>query len=172
MLGKWFAYMAAALFLCLGISGCSEKPRQTMSEAEKKYLGTAQKGNASAQYHLAVCYYKGLGVGQDMKQAANWFYQAAKQNHPKAQYQLAECWYNGLGVEEENHQEAAFWYRKAADNGLDKAQYKLGLCYMEGDGVKQDPQEANKWLKRAMDQGYKPAHDAWVKSVHMIVGVY
>ena len=54
-------------------------------------------------------------------------------------------------------------YRKAAEQGNALAQYFLGVCCYDGQGVKQDSAEAEKWWRKAADQGYEPAKQALVK---------
>ena len=45
----------------------------------------------------------------------------------------------------------------AADQGYADAQYNLACCYKNGRGVKQSDKEANRWTKKAADQGHKHA---------------
>lgn len=49
----------------------------------------AERGEAEAQFGLAVAYEKGLGVGQDVAWAARWYGRAAFRGHSEAQYKYA-----------------------------------------------------------------------------------
>ncbi len=49
----------------------------------------AERGDAEAQFGLAVAYEKGLGVGQDITWAARWYGRAAFRGHSEAQYKYA-----------------------------------------------------------------------------------
>ncbi len=44
-------------------------------------LKAAEQGESTAQYYLAVCYYKGDGITQDYAQAVEWFLKAAEQGN-------------------------------------------------------------------------------------------
>ena len=57
---------------------CSAQP---ISELKEK----AAQGDVSAQFRLAYCYFKGVGVTQDPKQAVYWYRKAAEQGHARAQ---------------------------------------------------------------------------------------
>ncbi|MCG3872898.1 sel1 repeat family protein [Psychrobacter sp. Ps7] len=61
----------------------------------RQNLRLANQGNASAQYNLAVMYYKGKGVQKNNAKAVEWFKQAAKQGHIKSQYNLEVMYSNG-----------------------------------------------------------------------------
>jgi TPR repeat protein len=47
--------------------------------------------------------------------------------------------------------------RKAADQGLAAAQVGLGIFYENGEGVPEDPAEAARWYRRAVEQNYPDA---------------
>lgn len=44
-----------------------------------------------------------------------------------------------------------------SDQSDPEVQYQLGLCYQNGEGVEQNGVEAEKWLRRAAQQGHKTA---------------
>ena len=52
--------------------------------ALKEFRALAEQGLADAQYNLAVMYYKGQGVGQNIVIAYMWFYVAAKNGNPRS----------------------------------------------------------------------------------------
>lgn len=45
--------------------------------AVKYFLLSAQQGQVSAQYHLALCYEKGMGVQENLHEALAWYEKAA-----------------------------------------------------------------------------------------------
>ena len=47
--------------------------------------------------------------------------------------------------------------KENAGKGDGKAQYELGMLYSQGKGVKQDYKEADKWLRKAAEQGLAEA---------------
>ena len=61
-------------------------------------------------------YYRGLGVEQDLKEAAKWFQKTANQGNANAQHNLGVMYANGKGVEQ-NYVTAYAWESIAATNG-------------------------------------------------------
>lgn len=117
-------------------------------EAAKWFRKAAEQGHAKAQYFLYSLYRDGLGVAQDQAQAGMWLHKAAKGGSDSAQY--------SLGIESAmagNHGEAAKWHRLAAAQGHDKAQLALSRLYRDGQGVARDFVRAYMWLKLAADAG-------------------
>ncbi|MGA2260486.1 MAG: sel1 repeat family protein, partial [Acidobacteriota bacterium] len=49
--------------------------------------------------------------------------------------------------------------RKAAAQGLGMAQHNLGFAYQNGKGVPLDFKEAEKWYRKAADNGCVPAQE-------------
>ena len=109
----------------------------------------ADKGDAGAQYRLALMYTEGKGVSRDDKAALTWFQRAAEQGDAAAQYETGVSYASGAGTAK-NDAEAAKWFRRAADQGMPYAQLNLGLLYASGRGVSQDNVEAMTWLQLAL----------------------
>jgi TPR repeat protein len=109
----------------------------------------AEKGDASAQYRLALMYSEGKGVQRDDKAALTWFQKAAEQGDAAAQYDTGVSYATGAGTAK-NDAEAAKWFRRAANQGMPYAQLNLGLLYASGHGVPQDNAEAMTWLQLAL----------------------
>jgi TPR repeat protein len=112
----------------------------------------AQRGDAEAQYHLAVRHQTGRGAEQNNSEAFKWFRKAAEQGHAKAQSEVGYFHERGLGTPVD-YAEAIKWYRKSAEQGLPTGMNNLGAMYCEGKGVPQDAREAAKWFRRAAEQG-------------------
>ena len=53
--------------------------------------------------------------------------------------------------------------KNLAEKGLAVAQFNLAVMYIHGEGVGKSTTEAQKWLKRAADQGYPGAQDVLLK---------
>jgi TPR repeat protein len=121
-------------------------------EEFKKTKELAEKGDAVAQYNLAVLYTDGDGVLKDAVEGVKWFRKSAEQGLAEAQYNLGVCYRDGVGVLKDPV-EAVKCYRKAAEQGLAIAQHILGLCYYNGEGVSKDPVEAVKWFRKSAEQG-------------------
>src|ERR1700691_2813438 len=58
----------------------------------------AEWGEAHAQYHLGIAYYRGRGVAQNLTAAFPWYAKAAEQGHTYAEWQLGRMFLFGLGV--------------------------------------------------------------------------
>jgi hypothetical protein len=131
------------------------------SRADKKNLAecrlAADRGDAKAQYRLAMMYHQGKGaVHQDYAQALSWYRKAAAQGEAGAEYGIGYMYFNGQGVTQD-YAEALRWYRLAAEAREAKAQYAVGLMYFNGYGVQQSSTEASKWYRLAADQGLPSA---------------
>jgi TPR repeat protein len=112
----------------------------------------AARGDASAQFTLALRYDSGQGVRQDYAEAVKWLRKAAEQDFVKAQYNLGDMYHNGQGVPQD-HAEAAKWYRKAAEQGFASAQKNLGALYGLGQGIQKSDAEAFIWSSIAAMSG-------------------
>ena len=126
--------------------------RDSPAEVVISERGAAERGDASAQFKLALRYDFGEGVPQDYAEAVKWLRRAADQNFVKAQYNLGCMYDNGQGVSQ-NHAEAAKWFRKAAEHGYASAQKNLGAKYGRGQGVPQNNIEAYVWSSIAAISG-------------------
>lgn len=129
----------------------------------RKLRGSAQAGDAQAQYELGECYYFGRQVAENNVAAVEWYKKAAEQGLDQAQYKLGICYDRGEGMIAANKFEAVKWYRKAAKQGNADAQAALGNCYRNGIGVAKDEAKAVKWLNKAVAQGHAGARESLEK---------
>ena len=152
-------------------------------KAGKCFYKAAIKGNADAQFNLAIWYFVSGGRDVDKKNAADWYgkaienghageyhglfrryYKAAEQGDKDAQYALGRWMDKGEGLWQNNadskkwYKLAAKGYRKAAEQGDKDAQYRLGDMYYFGNGIVQDYAETAKWWLMAAEQGCYEAH--------------
>jgi len=116
------------------------------------YRISAEQGDASAQFKMALMYDRGKGMPQDYSKAVKWLRKSAEQDFVKAQYNLGCMYDSGLGVSQD-HAEATKWYRKAAERGFASAQKNLGAQYGLGQGVPQNDGEAFVWSSIAAISG-------------------
>ena len=79
-------------------------------------LQLAQKGDASAQYALALRYASGEGVKLSEGEALRWFSKAAEQGYVPAQSRLGSIYYSGRGVRPDPNR-AYFWMVVAGLSG-------------------------------------------------------
>jgi len=131
--------------------GIEAYKRGDYSAALGEWQILAKKGNAIAQYNLAVMYGHGQGLQQDDIEAVKWYKMAAEQGHAPAQRNLGVAYSDGEGVQQDD-KEAAKWFRLAAEQGDAEMQRNMGVLYYNGEGVQQDYKEAEKWFRMAAEQ--------------------
>lgn len=117
-------------------------------EARPRLLALAAAGEARSFLTLGMLYEQGLGVPEDLHNAAAWYLRAAQAGDPSAMYNLAVLHHFGGGVAKDLT-EAAFWFRAAAERGHQSAQNRLATLYLQGEGVRADPVEALVWMTLA-----------------------
>jgi hypothetical protein len=77
----------------------------------------AEKGDASAQFHVGLGYALGSGgFPKDDVEAVKWFRKASEQGQDNAQLNLGHCYANGRGVSKDNVL-AYMWYDLSAQAG-------------------------------------------------------
>lgn len=116
----------------------------------------AEKGDAIAQYNLAIMYTKGQGLPQDYTEAAKWYQKAADQGNSDAQFLLGYLYYEGQRVPQD-YTEAIKWFHKAAYHGDAIAQVLLGDIYADDQGAHYDYVQAHMWYNLAAANGSKYA---------------
>ena len=116
----------------------------------------AERGDAEAQYRMALRYDVGSGVRKDRTKSVYWLRKSAEQGFPDAQFNLGGMYFEGQGVKEDPAK-AADWFQKAAKQGHASAQKNLGAMYGRGQGVTQDHSEAYVWSVRAILSGSESA---------------
>ena len=112
----------------------------------------AEHGDAKFQYAYGVCYEKGWGVEQDLKQALVWYNKAAEQKNGPAYNSLGNFYREGSGVKADPNKAFA-WYQKGAQVKDAQAMLNLGNCYYFGMGTEKDINTAVKWWNDAADAG-------------------
>lgn len=105
--------------------------RKEYAAAAKLFRSLAEKGNAVAQYRIAMMHKMGLGVSKDRKQAQKWSRLAAKQGNTDAQVLLGSLYYKGEGKEPDDIAKAYMWYDIAATQGNDEAKKELATVSSE-----------------------------------------
>jgi hypothetical protein len=144
--------------------------RQSKEEFKKKLLGNvllfsqedkelqldAEKGNAKAQFKLAVKYADGAGFEKSNEKALSWYRRAADQGDADAQASLGVMYQNGISIQKSNEQ-AVSWFRKSADQGNASGQNLLGVMYFMGTGIEKDDKQAVMWFRKSADQGNSQA---------------
>jgi TPR repeat protein len=94
------------------------------AKKRKALAKTARRGDVAAQVALGVMYCHGLGVSQNLPEAATWFQMAADKRDREAQFLLGQMYWNGEGVPQDTEL-ATKWLQKAAEQGDVDAQQLL-----------------------------------------------
>jgi localization factor PodJL len=113
---------------------------------------SASRGDANAQYNIALRLMQDASIPQNAAAAARWLIRAATQGHVDAQFVLATLYERGLGVEQDTAA-AAEWYTKAARAGHVRAMHNLAVLRANR-GTAQDYREASIWFARAANAGF------------------
>lgn len=111
----------------------------------------ANKGDARAQYRLAMRYFDGQGTIKDRVQATSFFARSAKQGYTMAQYRLGAAYEQGIGVTKDIKQ-ARQWYEKAASGGNRKAMHNLAVLYAESNAP-EAMRDAARWFSEGATAG-------------------
>lgn len=128
-----------------GDRGSVDQRGQLRSVADLQ--GLAERGDADAQWQMAVRYHNGEGVPQDDTQAMKWFERAAEQGHVDAQSRLGAYYWAGRGVPEDLSK-AYYWSAIATAQGDEISKSRLeGLTYqMTRAQISSARQQAEAWL--------------------------
>lgn len=127
-----------------------------MSQSLRLLRKLAERGNAQAQYDLAMRYLEGKDVDKDATMAVGWLRKAAEAKHTKASLELGHCLREGDGVAPDAAA-AVESYTRGAELGDAECMTALGVAFHKGVGTAQDVSAAVHWLQRAVDAGDVPA---------------
>lgn len=108
----------------------------------------AVRGDATAQFVLALRYAEGRGVAKDDTKAASLVTKSAQQGLVVAEYRLGAIYERGVGVPKDLAQ-AKSWYERAAKGGNRKAMHNLAVLHAEG----QNFAEAARWFRQGAEFG-------------------
>lgn len=148
-------YLDATLVLAQILLDGNGNIKKDEKTAVKLFMKVADAQNDSrapvAQNLLGDCYYEGLGVESDVKEAVKWYQKAAASGEISSS--LGDCYLNGWGVSKDEG--AAFkCYLKSAEYDF-WAQYMLSKCYKEGMGVEKNDAEYQRWFNKASEGAKK-----------------
>lgn len=132
----------------------------------------AEQGHAQSQYIYGNILYNNLynygHIDNNLAQAVEWWTKAGQQGYGDAWYRLGLLFQQGFGDEVESRADivkAADYFTLGANAGSSHAQYYLGIALYRGWGIAQNQPAAMKWWKKAADNGYQPAYDAYTGEV-------
>jgi TPR repeat protein len=105
--------------------------KKEYAAAVKLFRPLAEKGNALAQYRIAMMHKMGLGVSKDQKEAKKWSRLAAKQGNADAQLLLGSLYYKAEGDEAPDVVRAYAWYDVSAEQGNAEAKKEIAAIAKE-----------------------------------------
>jgi hypothetical protein len=126
----------------------------------------AESGDGLSMYLLGVCNRRGHGVPWDRKVADQWFLRAASRGVAGAQYEASLAlmtvqWLSPANEKPKIQNQWLHLLRAAAEQGHPTAQRELGDRFRDGTmGLPRDRAEAERWYRRAANQGEEPAKRA------------
>lgn len=131
---------------------------ESQNENRAKAFGLFQKAaeadSRDAQFNLALCYERGLGVEEDKEKAAQWYRKA--KDDPMSLYRLGHLYESGFisraDGAQANNGKAFGLYKKAAKRGNFDAQLAMARCLNNGIGVAKEPLDAPFWYNKAIEQ--------------------
>ncbi len=139
--------------------------KKNYTEAVKYFKMAAEQDNFHAQYHLGLCYLRGLGVKKDPDEALKYLVKAAEKGHIYAQYELGM-----LFKDRKEYKEAFKFFNLAAIQNEDEenihddeekkafrdrqvvranAKYEVAECYGKGLGVEKNQKLMIHWYHQA-----------------------
>lgn len=116
----------------------------------------AELGDSTAQYNIAQCYEKAIGVRQSDAKALYWYSKAAENGDVDAISNLGMYHYTGKGTPVNYNKAIQYWIKASRLNDA-KATFNLGICYREGQGVPVDYDKAKLFFQKAARLGHPNA---------------
>lgn len=130
--------------------GVEKSPRLAAQWYEKAIA----QGNKDAQGRMGALLWEGAGIGKNQKRALELLRDGAASGNAVCQYELALLSFKGeeVGLGKD---ECYDLFRKAGEQGHADAQAKVGDALLHGRiGGKENPAEAEEWLRKAAAQGH------------------
>jgi TPR repeat protein len=127
--------------------------RKEYAAALKLFKPLAEKGNALAQYNIALMHKMGLGVPKSEKEARKWARLAAKQGNADAQQLMGSLYYTHSGEESPDVLKAYVWYEAAAGQG--NAEAKKDLASLSKEMTPQQIAEAREKTQKCKSSSYE-----------------
>jgi len=134
-----------------GMQAFRNKDYQT---AFREWKAAAERGQAEAQFDLALLYAQGYGTRRDLTVAVQWYRKAAEQGNAQAEFALGQMYSRGWGAPRDTA-DAMRWLQMANDPASDGPPTEWAR--VEGYGFEQDQKQAAYWYEKAAEQGHQEA---------------
>jgi len=133
--------------------GMAAFARKEYAAAMKLLRPLAEKGNAFAQYRIALMHKMGFGVNKDQREAKKWSRLAARQGNSDAQVLLGSLYYTKEGNESPDVMLAYMWYEVSASLGNADASREIAL--ISRDMTPRQIVEAREKAQKCKASGYE-----------------
>lgn len=140
-------YKAFAVGDCL-----FEMPADDVLDRLAKAREDASRGDAEAQYTLAMYMLSGMLGFPDYREVVDLLTKASEQGNSDALYELGVCYMNGEGVRNDSLKTEELW-KAAAEKGNVDAMVALGGAYRGGKGIPENLDASFAMYKAAADLG-------------------
>ena len=141
-------YKQLVLILILAVTFSGAKVVLADAGQFKLDMIMAKRGDAGAQFSVAIAFEDGVGTSKDERQAFDWYSKAAKQGHDGAQYKVGTFYEQGRVVKKDS-KAAMEWYKQAADNGNRQAKKSMSAIAASDKKAQQGKQEREKQQREA-----------------------
>ncbi len=156
-------YRANGFFLLYGLSAFLCTPIFATAGYEEDIVFAANKGDAEAQYALALLYEYGTEtIARDKDKSLQFLQQSAQKQIAGACLSLGLKYEYGNGVSRDFHK-AVCYYLCAARQNWPMAQFFLADFYVRGKGVEKSMSKALAWLGLARESDYPGASSEFLK---------
>ena len=110
--------MATQVSMAETLDGFDATRAGDYQSALKFWQTRASKGDAQAQFNLALMYHGGLGVKANEAEAVKWYQTAAENNSILAQEYMAVAYQEGWFGLKRDPEKAKYWYKRLSQNGF------------------------------------------------------
>jgi len=148
--------ISIALGFFLPPLSAAQEPAEESLINGTRLLTVASANNPQTCMLMGMCYYYGLGIGQDIPQAIKWYTLGAESGHDGCMRELARLYRLGVLVPEDPRK-AYHYMVQAFKAGNESAQLMLAWQLFTGEFVKQDRQLAFRLFTRAAQAGNEEA---------------
>ena len=121
----------------------------------KLFSEEAERGEASGEYALGVCYENGFGVPKDPEKAKEYYRKAEEHSNTITKSRIESD--AGGDKRTTDDQKAIDLLEGYAENGNADAQYALGICYGSMSGTTDNIARSVSWYTKAAEQGHAGA---------------
>lgn len=154
----------AFAFFIFAISVCGQELRAPLNCELQQLAIEAALGNSTAQYNLAVEFFRGEKVPEDLAKSEVLWRMATKAGNIAAFNNLGYLTYYGKGTKQDYAEGVRLW-RVAAMKGFAESQVHLGSAYWDGRYLRKDPVEAYAWVAAGKHNAAKLSEAELGKSI-------